>query len=86
MKSGPYWRDPQSCTYYGLNFKVLIAYFAGVATGIPFMTSAWFTGAFSKALGGADVSWIPGLVVTAGLYLLLARKRPVAAIPRAEDR
>lgn len=84
VKSGPYWRDPQSWTYYGLNFKVLIAYFAGVATGIPFMTSAWFTGAFSKALGGADVSWIPGLVVTAGIYLLLARKRPVAAVPGTE--
>ncbi|KQU32909.1 cytosine permease [Rhodococcus fascians] len=76
-KAGPYWHDPVNWTYYGLNLKVLIAYFAGVATGIPFMTSAWFTGAFSTALGGADVSWIPGLAVTAGVYLVLARKRSV---------
>jgi len=72
-KAGPYWHDPSNWVYRGLNVRVLIAYFAGVLAGFPFVSSAWFQGPLSEWLGGADVSWIPGLVVTAAVYLVLAR-------------
>lgn len=72
-KAGPYWRDPSNWTYRGFNFKVLVAYFAGVVAGFPFVSSAWFQGPLSEWLGGADVSWIPGLAVTTAVYLLLVQ-------------
>jgi NCS1 nucleoside transporter family len=78
-KSGPYWYNPSTWTYHGFNFKVLLAYFAGVASGFPFVSCAWFAGPLADRLDGADLSWIPGLVVTTLVYLALVHRRPTKA-------
>ncbi|WP_377267855.1 purine-cytosine permease family protein [Peterkaempfera sp. SMS 1(5)a] len=57
------------------NAVALGCYTVGVVAQIPFLDQTLYTGPITKALGGADVSWIVGLVVTAGLYLPLGRSR-----------
>jgi len=84
VKTAVYWHDPATWTYCGVNIKVLIAYCAGVAAGYPFVSSIWFQGPLAASLGGTDLSWIPGLVVTSGVYLALTRTAR-SAHPIAED-
>ncbi|MGH3638057.1 MAG: cytosine permease, partial [Mycobacterium sp.] len=82
VKSGPYWYNPATWTYHGFNLKVLLAYFAGVLSGFPFVSSAWFKGPLADRFDGADLSWIPGLAVTAVVYLALAyRSRTTTVAP-----
>lgn len=80
VKAGPYWHDPASWTYGGINWKVMSAYLVGVAAGFPFVSSIWFQGPLAASLGGTDLSWIPGLVVTAIVYLALSRIRSTAHV------
>jgi NCS1 family nucleobase:cation symporter-1 len=58
----------------------LIAYCAGFAAEIPFMVllnlvtlKSYYTGPLASQLNSVDISWIVGAVVTAAVYLLLAR-------------
>lgn len=55
------------------NWRALSAYFIGILVEIPFMSTSFYTGAMVSKLGGADVSWILGLIVSGGLYWLLSR-------------
>lgn len=41
---------------------------------VPFLNQAIYEGAFAEALGGADVSWLVGLLVTALVYYPLAKR------------
>lgn len=77
---GVYFRDPATWTFGGVNWQAIIAYVIGIAAGVPFMSNGLFVGPGSAALGGPDLSWIPGLVVTGGVYLLLTmrNRRPAA--------
>ncbi len=67
-------------------WRGLLAYLAGLAVELPFVYQPDFKGPLVSALGGADVSWVIGWVVTAGVYLYLAsgtrqpsQGRPAAA-------
>jgi NCS1 family nucleobase:cation symporter-1 len=40
---------------------------------MPFFSSPMYTGFVARALHGADVSWIVGLVVTSPLYYYAVR-------------
>ncbi len=51
----------------------LIAYAVGVLAQFPFLATSFYTGPLVGPLGGADISWIVGLIVPAALYWLLAR-------------
>ena len=44
-----------------------------VAVEIPFMSTTFYTGPVVNSLGGADISWIIGIIVAAGLYYALMR-------------
>jgi NCS1 family nucleobase:cation symporter-1 len=44
------------------------------------MATSLYTGPVSAFLGGADLSWVAGLVVTGPLYLLVARRGSGAKI------
>ncbi len=70
---GVYNHDPATWTYGGVNFQALLAYVVGVAVAFPFVTNGWYSGPIAAKLGSADVSWIPGLLVTGGVYLALTR-------------
>lgn len=51
----------------------LISYVAGVLAMVPFVVTSAYTGPVAEALGGVDVSFVVGLVVAGGLYLVLSR-------------
>ena len=52
----------------------LIAYFLGFLATLPFFVLPdVYMGPAARALGGVDVGWLVGLVVSGGVYLLLCR-------------
>ncbi|MEV7566083.1 purine-cytosine permease family protein [Streptomyces tanashiensis] len=72
--------DPEG-RYGRWNVTALTCYVVGVAVQIPFLATKLYTGAITEKLGGADISWIVGLLVTAALYWLWVRR---TADPPAE--
>lgn len=55
------------------NWRALTAYAVGILVEIPFMSTSFYTGPMVQYLGGADISWILGLIVSGGLYAVLGR-------------
>lgn len=53
-------------------WRGLLAYLIGLGAELPFVYQPDFKGPLVNALGGADVSWLIGWVVAAGVYLYLA--------------
>ena len=51
-----------------------IAFAAGMALAVATMRSPLFTGPAARALGGADLSWVLGLLGAAGVYVGLGRR------------
>ena len=51
----------------------MVSYAVGFAAMIPFFSTTVWAGPAAKALGGADLSFLVGLIVSGGLYLLLTR-------------
>lgn len=68
--------------YGGWIWQTLVAYFIGLAAEVPFIDQQFYVGPLVKHLGGADLSWIVGLVVPSVLYLLLCRIWPPAGVER----
>ncbi|MHB1820240.1 MAG: purine-cytosine permease family protein, partial [Streptosporangiaceae bacterium] len=52
-------------------WRGLLAYLIGLGAELPFVYQPDFKGPLVNALGGADVSWLIGWVVAAGVYLYL---------------
>jgi NCS1 family nucleobase:cation symporter-1 len=69
--------DPNG-RYGRWNTVAITTYFLGILVQIPFLAQTMYTGPLTEALGGADISWIVGLVVPAIVYYVWARRRPVA--------
>ena len=65
------------------NWHGLIAYAGGFAAMIPFFSTGLYTGPVARWLGGADLSMLVGLPVSAGLYLLACRTMDIEADVRA---
>lgn len=59
--------------YHRYNWRTLTVYLIGVLVEIPFMNTTLYVGPLSKAMGGADISWIVGLVVSAPFYYLVTK-------------
>lgn len=60
--------------YGAWNVTALVSYAVGVLAQIPFLAQTLYTGPITKALGGADISWIVGLLLTAAIYYPWARR------------
>lgn len=58
--------------YGSFNFKAIAIYIFGIAIQVPFMEERFFHGPWASIMGGADVSWMVGLVATALAYYLSA--------------
>ncbi|MHB1981580.1 MAG: purine-cytosine permease family protein [Sulfobacillus sp.] len=75
VRHGQY--DPQAffrpAGYGGANGMALAAYVIGILIEIPFINSVLYEGPIAKALGGADISWVFGLVVAGGVYLIFSK-------------
>jgi purine-cytosine permease-like protein len=65
---GRYWG------WRGLNPAGCLAVLAGMAVAALTMTSPLYNGPIATALGGADLSWILGLPVSALVYALCQRR------------
>ncbi|WP_241030566.1 cytosine permease [Paraburkholderia sp. Ac-20347] len=59
--------------YGAFNVKALALYVFGIVIQVPFMEESFFHGPWASLLGGADISWMVGLVATALAYYLLAQ-------------
>ncbi|MFJ3990089.1 purine-cytosine permease family protein [Streptomyces sp. NPDC090032] len=71
--------DPHG-RYGAWRWDALAVYAVGLLAQLPFLATHFYTGPLVAPLGGADVSWIVGLVVPAVLYWVVAR-RNTAHIP-----
>jgi NCS1 family nucleobase:cation symporter-1 len=60
--------------YGRFNVAALACYALGIVVQLPFIASALYTGPVARAIGGIDLSWIVGLLVTAPAYYWLARR------------
>ncbi|AKS35528.1 purine-cytosine permease family protein [Mycolicibacterium goodii] len=60
--------------YGRYNRAAIIAYVVGIVVQIPFMATSLYTGPVADHLGGADLSWLAGLIVTGPIYLLLVHR------------
>ncbi len=58
--------------YGRINAAAVECYIIGILVQLPFVVSPVYTGPAARALGGLDLSWIIGLVVTGPIYYWLA--------------
>lgn len=54
--------------YGKFNWVSIFAYIISIVVQIPFMNTTLYEGSISKALHGADLAWIPALLVPALIY------------------
>ncbi|MEI8056773.1 MAG: cytosine permease, partial [Actinomycetes bacterium] len=68
--------------YGRFNWVAIASYFIGILAEAPFAypSSAW-KGMFVDSLGGADIAWIVGLIVTGSVYYVLAKATKQDVIP-----
>lgn len=57
------------------NIPALGAYAIGVVAELPFMQNGFHSGFLARGLHGVDISWMVGLLVTTGLYVLASPHR-----------
>lgn len=73
--------DPRGI-YGAINWKTMAVYAIGILVEIPFMNADLYEGPIAKALGGADISWIIGLIVPSILYIMVNRRVTPQAVAR----
>jgi nucleobase:cation symporter-1, NCS1 family len=64
--------DPDG-RYGRWNLTGIVIYGVGILVQMPFVATALYTGPLVATLGGADISWIVGLIVPGALYYVCAR-------------
>lgn len=64
--------DPDG-RYGRWNTAGIVIYIIGILVQMPFLSTAFYTGPLVAALGGADISWIVGLIIPGALYYATAR-------------
>jgi cytosine/uracil/thiamine/allantoin permease len=79
------YRAPKASAYGDINWNGLIAFLLGLIAGwsvedglVPAMQGPISTG----LLGGADLSWLVGIIVSGGVYLALERRHSPAYAAR----
>jgi NCS1 family nucleobase:cation symporter-1 len=60
--------------YGRANAAAVSCYLLGIIVQLPFVASALYTGPIARALGGVDLSWIVGLLVTSPVYYHMAKR------------
>jgi nucleobase:cation symporter-1, NCS1 family len=76
--------DPDGI-YGRMDWGTLAAYLIGIGVELPFMNTSFYVGPIVNSLGGADISWMIGLVVAGTLYYVfhrsVAQRSGTAAAP-----
>lgn len=62
--------------YRGADWRAMTAYAIGVASEIPFMSTPVFTGWLVDPLGGANISWVVGVLFSGASFFYLMRRYP----------
>jgi NCS1 family nucleobase:cation symporter-1 len=60
--------------YGRVNAAAVTCYALGILVQLPFVASPVYTGPIARAIGGSDLSWMVGLVVTSPAYYWLAKR------------
>lgn len=60
-------------SFGAINYRAMAVYLIAFAIEVPFMNTTIYEGPAAKALGGGDIAWMVGAVVTVPLYLLVMR-------------
>src|SRR5437867_40555 len=83
------YREPARSAYGDINWGGVVAFVVGLIAGwlvedglVPALQGPISTG----LLGGADLSWLVGIVVAGGVYLALGRRAVAAPVPRPAGR
>jgi purine-cytosine permease-like protein len=78
------YRAPEASAYGDINWAGIVAFLAGLIAGwsvqdglVPALQGPISTG----LLGGADLSWLVGIVVAGAMYLALGGRPVPAAVP-----
>ncbi|MCX5382032.1 cytosine permease [Streptomyces sp. NBC_00083] len=72
--------------YGAWRWDALAVYVIGVLAQLPFLATSFYTGPLVDPLGGADISWLVGLAVPAGLYFAVGRRgRNTGGTPTVEE-
>src|SRR5712664_4188381 len=86
---GELYREPERSAYGDVNWGGIIAFVAGLIAGwavedglVPALQGPVSTG----LLGGADLSWLVGIVVAGGVYLAVSRHGVAATVPGGAGR
>jgi len=61
--------------YGAYRWKTIAVYAIGVAVQEPFMSFSFYRGPFAQAIG-ADIAWLPGLLVAGLLHIAVERNTP----------
>jgi purine-cytosine permease-like protein len=77
---------PEASAYGDINWAGMVAFLAGLVAAWSVqdgLVSALQGPISTKLLGGADFSWLAGILVAGGVYLVLGRSAAPAAVPAA---
>jgi trigonelline permease len=69
---------PDGGIYGRFNNKAIVAYVIGIVVQIPFMNTPLYAGPVPAHFGGADLSWIIGLLATGPIYYAMAHRTALA--------
>lgn len=70
--------------YGAYRWRTIAVYVLSVIAEIPFMSLSFYKGAVTQWIG-ADIAWLPGLVVSAGCYVLAERGRSMVAAVESNE-
>lgn len=61
----------------------MVAYLLGCVVQVPFVNVDFYEGPVARLMGGGDIAWLVGILVSGGAYLWLMRgRREGATVPR----
>jgi len=83
------YREPDRSTYGDVNWGGIAAFVAGLIAGWTVedgLVPALQGPVSIKLLGGADLSWLVGIVVAGGVYLVVSRSNVAATVPSPAGR
>jgi nucleobase:cation symporter-1, NCS1 family len=65
---------PDGGIYGRVNAAAVSCYVLGILVQLPFVASPLYTGPIARSIGGIDLSWMVGLVITSPAYYWLAKR------------
>jgi len=65
---------PDGGIYGRVNAAAVTCYVLGILVQLPFVASPLYTGPIARSIGGIDLSWMVGLVITSPAYYWLAKR------------